>query len=178
MMAKTIEIAGLLFTVRDIVVVVFYIVLFILTTVAFLIFTSRKAWRFFSNVQKPILFLNLTNATNGMSFEADMAHRTGFLARPTVSNDARQTELLDQNNLVVLAVNDDTNVQTFTDVYNSIKTKGKPVILYTLGERDTVFLRTAPQTGLIKSYSLHTISTTPLRLISDIFSILSIQNIE
>ncbi len=162
---------GILLTWRDVAIIAIDAIGFIVVAILFLWFVFRRQWRLFKNISKPLIFINLTDVADGMSVEAAMLKKSGFFSTPEVSSDPRSIDLIDRQSLIILGVGDTTNLERFKEIYTKIKGLTKPVIIYTLGNRDTSFLR--DNNTLVKSYSFHTIATTPLRLVSDIFTILS-----
>ena len=168
---STLELASRLLGWRDMLGAAVWLIGVLIIGVLFLLFVLRKQWRLFKNTAKPIIFINLSGINDGMDVEAKLLRRSGFFSSPEVTNDSRSIDLLDKQSLVVLGISDETDGVQFEAIYRKITTLTKPVIIYTLGARGTAFIQ--KNEGLIKGYSFHTIATTPLRLMGDIFSILS-----
>ncbi len=168
---STLELASRLLDWKDLLLAGYWLVGATIVGVLFLWFVFRKQWRFFKNINKPIIFINLSGISDGMDVEAKLLQRSRFFCTPEVTSDCRSIDLVEKQSLVVIGVSDATDVKQFEAIYQKIATLTKPTVIYTLGARGTSFV--SKSEALIKGYSFHTIATTPLRLVSDIFAILS-----
>lgn len=166
-------IIGNIFTVYQVGVLAFYAVVVTLAFIGFLVFIFKKQQRLFRNIKKPLLFINLSDENNGLQLEAEILRRSGFFNEPELSADYRTADTVDlaKYSLVVIAVNDGADASNFQALYSKVGLLRKPVVIYTLGNRNSSFI--GANNSVIKGYAFHTLSTTPLRLVSDIFSILS-----
>ncbi|MFN6484754.1 MULTISPECIES: hypothetical protein [unclassified Nostoc] len=79
-----------------------------------------------------------------------------------------QISNINNESLIILGVGNDFNY--FEAVFNEAKRQRSPVIIYTYG--DSTVLQ-ANHWNLLNTYRWYSVSTSPLRLISDIFAILS-----
>jgi len=103
--------------------------------------------------------------------EVESISRNGLFKNPNVWSDARCNTFLTDHSVVIIAITDSTDVEAFRSVYEKAKELSKPVIIYTAGNRQTSFIN--DNRTLICSYAFHSIATTPLRLMADIFATLS-----
>ncbi|MBU6500340.1 MAG: hypothetical protein KGJ89_00730 [Patescibacteria group bacterium] len=128
----------------------------------------RKERRFIKNISKRFTIFSLTSVS--LDAELDLVKRSGLFNAPgKIETDQRIFDGLDRNQgLLVLAIDEKTNEQTFEQIYRKIEALRKPVIIYTAGNRQIPWL-----TSDLHAYSFYTIATSPLRLMSDIFTILS-----
>jgi hypothetical protein len=130
----------------------------------------RKERRFIENVSRIFTFFSLSSGTN-LDTELGMIKRSGIFNCPEkIETDPRCFDTLpaDQG-LFILAVDERTNQGLFQTIYTKIQNAHKPVIIYTGGNRNIGWLNDAS----LHNYSYYTIATSPLRLVSDIFTILS-----
>ncbi len=127
-------------------------------------FFRKRERRLFKNVNRPIAII--ATEKNSMQHECDLLRRVGFFQVGTPSADERARDLLNGNRLVIIGYS--PNSQSFKQAFDAAKQCSMPVIVYAKPseiEREDM--------GLIQAYSHHSMSNTPLRLISDVFAIMS-----
>lgn len=176
-MNEIINVTGDILTIKEILIIIFYFLVNVVVVVGFIFFIYRKERRLFKNIKKKIIFLNLTNDNSALEVEENILKKSKFFKAPEkVSNPEAINALSLQNySLIVLAINEETDSSSFKEVYEKIVSHKKPVIIYTLGNRNVPFLHSETY---IKDYYQHTIATTPIRLTGDIFTVLSTFNID
>lgn len=132
----------------------------------------KKEKRLFNNLSRPFEIYTISDNIKSMEVEINLIKKNNFFHNcpDKALLDLRNTNISKNLSLVVLAVDAETKEDDFNKALNKISSLKKPLILYTLGERKIEWLFTNKN---IKEYPLHTIATTPLRLVSDIFTILS-----
>lgn len=162
---------GRVFTVWSLLLFVIWAISTALAVFAFVFLFLRKERRLVSNLQKRIAFINLTGDNALIESEVESISRNGLFKNPDVWSDARCNTFLTDHSVVIIAITDSTDVETFRSVYEKAKELSKPVIIYTAGNRQTSFIN--DNRTLIYSYAFHSIATTPLRLMADIFATLS-----
>jgi len=136
----------------------------------FLRFWYKKERRFFKNIQKPFVIFRLTNNQRDMELELEMLKNNGLFSTPTaVLTDARSLDSISGQSLVIIAIDKDTTETQFETVYKKSADQRVPVIIYTLGDSRIPLC----DSELVKTYSKRVIVNQPLRLVSDIFTILS-----
>lgn len=169
---NAIEFAGIVISIYDVIRVLLACAVGFAAALGFLCFLFRHQIRLFRNLKKELLFVNLTGDHNALEMEADLLTKGRLLSSPRVISDDRIIDNTDlaKYSLLVLGVNQDTDGTRFRNVYTKITALKKPVLIYTLGNRNVPFLH---QEDYIKTYSQHAIVTTPIRLVGDIFTILS-----
>lgn len=137
---------------------------------AFLRFWHKKEQRFFKNIQKPFIIFRLTDQQGDMELELEMLKNNGLFIPPTaVLTDARSLDWIEEQSLVIIAIDKNTTEDQFKAVYSKAAERGVPVIIYTLGDSRIELC----DSELVKTYSKRVIVNQPLRLVSDIFTILS-----
>lgn len=138
--------------------------------VAFLRFWYKKERRFFKNIQKPFIIFRLTDGQGDMELELEMLKNNGLFSAPTaILADARSLDWINDQSLVIIAIDKNTTETQFETVYKKASERGIPVIIYTLGDSKIPLC----DSDLVKTYSKRVIVNQPLRLVSDIFTILS-----
>lgn len=128
-------------------------------------FFRKREKRLFANMKRPVAIIPSGNSD--MAHEAMLVKKTNFFEVDLQAADPRAADLIDSKyRLVVLAYG--KNEKSFWQLFDALKSKQIPMIIYCKpGEisKDEI--------NRIQAYSLHTISNTPLRLIADIFAIMS-----
>ena len=107
-----------------------------------------------------------------MEFEINLIKGNNFFYNcpDRALKDLRNVEISKNLSLVILVIDSNTEEKDFNNALIKISSLKKPLILYTSGSRDIDWLY---KNNNIKKYSLHSIVSTPLRLISDMYAILS-----
>ncbi len=171
-MKDALDAIGYIFTIRELIMLFVSFGVVTVSIVTFVLFVYRKERRLFKNVKKSIVFLNLTTDSEAMKLESEIIKKGKFFKVPEIMGDSRIIDTLDIStySLIVLGINESTEAEHFKKTYQNITGCKKPVIIYTLGNRNVPFLHSE---SYIKDYYQHTIATTPIRLVGDIFTVLS-----
>lgn len=132
----------------------------------------KKEKRLFKNLSRPFEVYTISDNIKSMEVELNLIKKNGFFSKcpDNALKDIRNVQIADDLSLVILAIDSNTQENDFDNALNKISLLKKPLIIYTLGNRKIDWLFTNSN---IKEYPLHTIATTPLRLVSDMFTILS-----
>ncbi|MCE7936292.1 hypothetical protein DYH10_00655 [Candidatus Saccharibacteria bacterium CPR2] len=131
----------------------------------YLKFFRKKEKRLFKNIKRPVAIV--PSASTDMAHETLLIRNTGFFDVDLKAADSRSADLIDNEyRLIVLAY--EPTGDSFGKLFDTLKSKQIPLIIYS-----SPGVITKADIKRIQGYSLHTISNTPLRLISDIFAIMS-----
>jgi len=131
---------------------------------AWLSFFHKKERRLFKNIKRPICIIGTEDKP--MTHEAKLLRRVGFFNVGEPSADGRETDLLNGNRLAVIGYTPKS--QAFRDAFKAAKEREIPVVVYAGPTRiDDNDMK------LLQSYSHHSMCNTPLRLISDVFALMS-----
>jgi len=126
-------------------------------------FFLKKERRLFANIQRPISIISTDEMP--MEHEVRLLDRVGFFNVGTPQSDGRSVDLLNGSRLVIIGYS--PNSDKFKSAFNAAKQREIPVIVYAGPSRIT-----QDDMTLLQSYSLHSMCNTPLRLISDVFSMM------
>lgn len=130
----------------------------------------RKERRLLRNLQKRIAIFRLTSNPSDMQMELEMIQSNGLFAEPKVFNsDPRTLEWAKDYALLIIAVDETSSEETFAAVYEKARAAEMPVVIYTMG-RNRIPICDSP---IVQTYSKRVVVNHPLRLLSDIFTILS-----
>lgn len=127
-------------------------------------FIYRKERRIFKNIQRPIGII--ATEDKPMMHEAQLLKRVGFFNVGNPSTDGRAIDVMNGNRLMIIGYS--PNSLRFKDAFNAAKQREIPVIVYAGPTRITV-----GDMELLQGYSHHSMCNTPLRLISDVFSVMA-----
>lgn len=127
-------------------------------------FFHKKERRLFKNIQRPICII--ATEDKSMAHEAELLRRVGFFDVGNPTSDGRAADLMNDKRLVIIGYTPDS--QAFKDAFNAAKQREVPVIVYAGPTRIS-----NDDMGLLQGYSHHSMCNTPLRLISDVFSVMS-----
>ncbi len=136
----------------------------IIGTWGWFMFFHKKEHRLFNNLKRPIAIV--ATSDKPMLHESVLLKRVGFFNVEEPASDGRVTDLLNGKRLVIIGYSPDS--QTFKDAFNSAKQREIPVVVYAGPTRIN-----DSDMSLLQSYSHHSMCNTPLRLISDVFAIMS-----
>ncbi len=138
----------------------------------FLKWHYKKEKRLFKNLSRPFEIYTISDNPKSMETEINMIKKNQFFNKcpDRTFKDIENTVLSEDLSLVILAIDAETKEEDFNKALEKISSLKKPLIIYTLGDRKINWMFTNSN---IKKYALHAIATTPLRLVSDMFTILS-----
>ncbi len=127
-------------------------------------FFHKKERRLFKNIQRPIGII--ATEDKSMAHEAELLRRVGFFNVGNPSSDGRAVDLMNGKRLVIIGYTPDS--QAFKEAFNAAKQREVPVVVYAGPTRIS-----NDDMALLQSYSHHSMCNTPLRLISDVFAVMS-----
>jgi hypothetical protein len=126
----------------------------------------KKERRLVSNLRRPVAVI--PSAEDSMEHEARLLKNVEFFSIDSLAADGRSVDVITDNyRLVVLRYQRDSD--DFWHVYDMLAAKQIPVIVYS----KPMEIKIPEDMSRIQRYSLHTLCNTPLRLISDVTSIMS-----
>jgi hypothetical protein len=146
-----------------------FLIAFVAASVAcfgFLYFFFRKEIRLFKNRKRPIMIFK--SAGNNMVLEVKLLRDCKFFNIPEEPTEAPQNiDRIRNHSLVIIGYSSSMDISDFEKIYNGVKNAGIPVIVYSK-ERipDDVF-------RMLRDYSYYSTCQVPLRLLNDVFTILS-----
>ena len=127
-------------------------------------FFRKKERRLFTNIKRPIGMVATEDMP--MAHEAELLRRVGFFDVGTPASDGRSTDLMNGYRLVVIGYTPGSSA--FKEAFTAAKQREIPVIVYAGPTRIS-----NDDMALLQSYSHHSMCNTPLRLISDVFAVMS-----
>lgn len=126
-------------------------------------FFFQKERRLFKNIKRPIGVV--ATESKSMTHEVELLRKVGFFNIGNPSSDPRCMDLMKDVRLVIIGY---TANQHFRDCYTEATRLGIPVVIYARqGEIEK------DDWSHIEKYTNYSICNTPLRLISDVFAIMS-----
>jgi len=141
-----------------------YFALGALTCFAFLRFFFRKEIRLFNNRCRPIMIFKSTD--EDMEIETKLLRDSKLFNVPEdPTNKHQNIDRIKNHSLIIIGYSE--GMANFDDIFNGAKNAGVPVIIYSKNKiPDDVFNK-------LRNYSWYSTCQVPLRLINDVFTILS-----
>lgn len=127
-------------------------------------FFREKETRLFKNIKRLIGIIG--TADMPLLHEAALLKRVGFFNVETPSSDVRAVDTLDDKRLVIIGYTPKS--KDFKEVFLAAKQRSIPVIVYSGPAR----IEPEDMT-MLQKYSHHSMCNTPLRLVSDVFALMS-----
>jgi hypothetical protein len=156
-----------LITALDVYSVILFFVYFVLGVVAcfaFFTFFFRKEIRLFKNRKRPIMIFK--SAGEDMEIETKLLRDNQLFNIPEEPTDKHQNiDRIKNHSLIIIGYS--AGMTNFEDIFNGAKNAGIPVIIYSKDKiPDDIFNK-------LRNYSWYSSCQVPLRLINDVFTILS-----
>lgn len=129
-------------------------------------FIFRKSWRMSRNLSRPLAIIG--SSEDKMTYEKQLLESTKFFKPISLlDGDHRAADLIDGNyRLVVLRY--EVGSDHFWSVYEKLQSKQMPVVVYAKpGEIN------GEDVKRVQKYVHHTLCNTPVRLLSDVWAIMS-----
>lgn len=127
-------------------------------------FFRKKETRLFKNIQRPIGIFGTSDTP--LQHEAALLKRVGFFDVDTPSSDVRAIDVLDDKRLIIIGYTPKS--KEFKKVFQAAKQRAIPVIVYSGPARIE-----PEDMAMMQKYSHHSMCNTPLRLVSDVFALMS-----
>ncbi|HSW74877.1 MAG TPA: hypothetical protein VLG16_03335 [Candidatus Saccharimonadales bacterium] len=126
----------------------------------------RPVWkRFTSNIEREIAVISSDDQL--MEHEAELLRKVGYFKKITsVAPDARNLDLLDSAALLVVGYT--PNSRIYKEALAYAKSRGVPIIVYSGKHR-----LTNDDRDKLKDYTYSSLCETDLRLVSDVFAVMS-----
>ncbi len=143
------------------------IVLGVIIVILFFRWWYKKELRFYKNSNKKSIFL-IKSENNKLEDEIKLIKGTGiFKIGETISYDSTGIDRLEKSKHSLVIIGYSKDMKNFNSFFEKIKTKGIPLVVYSkIKLPDEIFDK-------CREYSWYSTCQTPLRLISDIFTIFS-----
>jgi hypothetical protein len=125
----------------------------------------KPVWkRFADNVSREVAVISTENQS--MSHEAELLKKVGLFKIKSVAADVRSLDLIRHSSLLVVGYSPDSDV--YREILNYAKVHQLPIIVFAGRNR----LSAQDRDGL-KNYSYSSLCETELRLVSDVFAVMS-----
>ena len=129
-------------------------------------FRNAKDNRLYQNIKRP--FAVISTEHQPLTHEVDLLERTKFLKPQHFGVGGRSLQLLDDIKPRLLVIGYSANSAIYTQAFDYARSHSLPLVVFTPGQiTDTQDL------AGIKAYSYGSLCQTELRLVSDIFSVMS-----
>lgn len=134
--------------------------------VAYRKFRNAKDNRLYRNIKRP--FVVVSTEQQSLTHEVDLLERTKFLKPQHFGVGGRNLQLLDDIKPRLLVIGYSADSTTYKQAFDYARNHSLPLVVFTPGQI------TDPQDlADIKAYSFGSLCQTELRLVSDIFSVMS-----
>lgn len=146
------------------IVFAFYFIFGAVTCIAFLSFFFRKELRLFKNRRRPIMIFK--SPGEDMENETKLLKDSKLFNIPEEPTDKHQNiDRIKDHSLIIIGYSD--GMANFDNIFNGAKNSAVPVIVYSKNRiPDEIF-------NELRNYSWYSTCQVPLRLINDVFTILS-----
>lgn len=126
-------------------------------------------WRLAKNLDRKILVFS-PNENKSLEKELRVLGRPGYFQKPKVLHDFNSIDESDIRGAGIVILGYDRNMSNFDEFLDMVSRHDRPLILYTfeLGAQMDEGHRAA-----LMGYKWHVVSSTPLRLVSDVFTTLA-----
>lgn len=134
--------------------------------IAYTKFRNAKDNRLYQNIKRP--FAVVSTEQQPLTHEVDLLERTKFLKPQHFGIGGRNLQLLNDIKPRLLVIGYSANSTTYKQAFDYARNHSLPLVVFTPGQI------TNPQDlADIKAYSFGSLCQTELRLVSDIFSVMS-----
>jgi len=148
----------------SLVVFVIYFIPLVLICYAFLRFFFRKEIRLFNNRSRPIMIFK--SSGEDMEVETKLLRDSKLFNIPEDPTDKHQNiDRIKDHSLIIIGYS--AGMTNFDDIFTGAKSAGIPTIVYSKDKiPDAIFKK-------LRNYSWYSTCQVPLRLVNDVFTILS-----
>jgi len=148
----------------SLIVVIIYILIAAVISILFINFSLGKELRLFNNCRRPIMIFK--SSREDMEIETKLLRDTKLFNIPEEPTDKHQNiDRIKEHSLIIIGYSD--GMENFSNIYDGAKRAGIPVIVYSKTEIPPNIK------DLLRTYSWFSICQFPLRLLNDVFTILS-----
>lgn len=149
--------------VYSLVAFIVYVLIAAILVVLFALFFFRKELRLYKNCRRPIMIFK--SSGEDMEIETKLLRDTKLFNIPEDPTDKHQNiDRIKNHSLIVIGYS--PNMANFKNIYAGAKNYRLPVIVYTKSDLGKV-------RDSLNDYSFYSICQCPLRLLNDVFTILS-----
>ncbi len=127
-------------------------------------FILKKERRLLSNMKRQVVVISTENQM--MDHEAELLERVGYFKVKRVSSDVRNLTLLDGSAVIVVGYS--PNSQVYEGSFDYAKSHKLPFIVFAGKHR-----LSNEDRDVLKTYSFSSLCETDLRLVSDVFAVMS-----
>lgn len=129
----------------------------------------RKEKLILDNLKRPIkvFFPQMSNGDD-MEMEYNLLSRSGLFNVERPTSDVRDMVGVQNHSLIILGCN--KKMKNFDAVFDGAAQKKIPVVIYTFGNNEAL---TPGHWKKLKTYPYYSVCNTPLRLVSDVFTLIS-----
>ena len=121
------------------------------------------------NLKRPIkIFFPPNNSSCTMETEFNLLSKSGLFNVEKPTSDQKDTIRITNHSLVILGC--DKNSDHFKKVFEKVKSEKVPILIYTFGDNQALGKE---QWKDLYDYPYYSVCNTPLRLVSDVFTLLS-----
>ena len=161
---QTIKQLCLLLDIYSYVILLIGLVIGVGACISFIYFFFKKEWRLFQNRRRPIMIFRSADQNMGVAFNLLQDTKLFKVEEPT--ENYQDSIRLNKHSLVIIGYSSGMN--GFKDIVESAKQKRIPIIVYAkpsdISDEDM---------KILNDYCYYSICNIPLRLINDVFTILS-----
>lgn len=136
----------------------------VLSFLGFLLFFLKKEWRLYQNRKRPIMIFK--SDSQNMGLETKLLRDSKIFSVDEPSENYQEIDRLDNHSPVILGYS--PGMRGFEQILQGVKSKKVPLIIY--ANYETITREDAEK---LKEYSYYSICNLPLRLMNDVFTILS-----
>ena len=136
----------------------------VLAFVGFIIFFLKKEWRLYKNRERPIMVFK--SESQNMNLEMNLLRDSKLFSVNEPSENFQDIDRLDNHSLIIVGYSPE--MKGFRQIIEGARNKKVPIIVYAKYESIT-----DEDNELLASYSYYSICNLPLRLMNDVFTILS-----
>lgn len=122
-----------------------------------------------NNLKRPIkIFFPQNSSAKNMDMEYNLLLKSGLFNVEKPASDFRDTLRISNHSLIILGC--DAGMKNFDPVFDRAITYKIPILIYTFGDNSTLKPKHWKK---LNGYPYYSVCNTPLRLISDVFTMLS-----
>lgn len=122
-----------------------------------------------NNLKRPIkIFFPPGNATKNMEMEYNLLSKSGLFNVEKPTSDFRDTVRISNHSLVILGC--DEKMENFDSIFDKSAAQKIPILIYTFGDNKALQPKHWEK---LNTYPYYSVCNTPLRLTSDVFTMLS-----
>lgn len=121
------------------------------------------------NLKRPIkIFFPAKNATKNMEMEYNLLSKSGLFNVEKPTGDSRDTIRISNHSLIILGF--DESMENFDSIFDGATAQKIPILVYTFGDNNAL---KPVHWKKLNSYPYYSVCNSPLRLTSDVFTMLS-----